>query len=221
VAKKKLIHFAENETFDHFFQPDYDELSVGFRLKGAWNTKFFNNSNPITVELGCGKGEFTVGLALKYPERNFIGIDLKGARLWRGAKDSKINNLKNVAFIRTRVELVEFLFAPGEISEIWITFPDPQPKQSKAKKRLTSPQFLDRYRKVCVPEPTIHLKTDNASFFDYTLETIREQSLLLLSHSYNVDEMINNEEVTSIRTYYEEKFRKEGVVIKYLKYTLK
>ncbi len=220
MAKKKLQHFAENATFPHLFQLNYELLQKGFPLRGKWREDFFKNNNPVIVELGCGKGEFTTGLGSKYRDRNFIGIDLKGARLWRGAKTSLLAGMKNVAFVRTRIELIEKIFAPDELDEIWITFPDPFPQTPKAKKRLTSPQFLDRYRKATKNGAIIHLKTDNADLFEYSLGVITAQDLPLLFHSFDVDKNPGDDDVVSIRTFYEEMFRKKGEKIKYLRFKL-
>jgi tRNA (guanine-N7-)-methyltransferase len=220
VTKRKLERFAENETFENFFQPTFQQLSAGFKFKGRWNRDFFKNDHPIVLELGCGKGEFTTGLAQRYPKKNFIGMDIKGARMWRGAVTSQDENLKNVAFVRTRIQLIEHFYDSGEVNEIWITFPDPQPKKPRIKKRLTSPEFLNRYRSICKKDCIIHLKTDNTTLFDYTLEVIKEQNLPLLFHSYDVDKNPGSEEVLSIRTHYENLFRKQGEKIKYLRFGL-
>jgi tRNA (guanine-N7-)-methyltransferase len=220
VAKKKLQHFTENATFPHLLQPNYELLQKGFSLRGKWREGFFKNNNPVVVELGCGKGEFTTGLGMKYQDKNFIGMDMKGARLWRGAKTSLLAGMKNVAFVRTRIELIDNIFAPDELDEIWITFPDPFPQKPKAKKRLTSPQFLDRYRKVTKIGATIHLKTDNTSLFEYSLGVITAQDLPLLFHSFDVDKNPGDDDVVSIRTFYEEMFRKKGEKIKYLRFKL-
>ena len=220
MTKRKLERFAENETFRHFFQPNYYQLAKGFALKGKWNESFFGNDNPVVLELGCGKGEFTVGLARIYPDKNFIGVDIKGARMWRGAKTAQEENLTNVAFVRTRIQLIEHFFAPAEVSEIWLTFPDPQPQKPRIRKRLTSPGFLDRYRTVCKKNCVVHLKTDNTAFFEYTLDTIREQDLPLRFVSYDVDKNPGSTEVTAIRTHYEMLFRQQGEKIKYLRFGL-
>ena len=174
MAKHKLFRFSENETFSNLIQLSYTEVMKGVPFKGKWNTDFFTKNNPIIIELGCGKGEYTVGLAKKHPEINFLGVDVKGARLWRGCKTSNDEGMKNVGFIRTQIELIDHYFEPAEVAEIWITFPDPQPKEFKARKRLTSPLFLERYRKFLAKDGIIHLKTDNTSLFDYTLELIEE-----------------------------------------------
>ena len=220
MTKRKLARFAENETFEHFFQPNFQQLAEGFVLKGKWNKDFFKNENPIVLELGCGKGEFSVGLAQRYPGKNFIGVDIKGARIWRGAKTSHEENMGNVAFVRSRIQLIEHFFDPSEIDEIWITFPDPQPKKPRTKKRLTSPEFLNQYRNVCKKNCIVHLKTDNTAFFDYTLEVIEEQNLPLHFRSNDVDKNPGSEEVLSIRTHYEMLFREQGEKIKYLRFGL-
>jgi len=220
VTKRKLERFAENETFKHFFQPNYQQLAEGFALKGKWNKEFFKNKNPIVLELGCGKGEFTVGLAQRYPDKNFIGMDIKGARIWRGAKTVQQENMKNVAFVRTRIQLIDHFFNASEVDEIWITFPDPQPQKPRTKKRLTSPEFLNRYRVICNRNCIVHLKTDNTTFFDFTLEVIKEQNLPLLYHTCDVDKNPGGDDVVSIQTHYEMLFREQGEKIKYLKFGL-
>lgn len=196
---------------------------TGFPLKGKWHAGFFGNNNPIILELGCGKGEYTVNLASNYPNANFIGLDKKGARLWRGGKTSQENQMRNVAFIRTRIEQIEHLFCAGEVSEIWITFPEPQPRAAKAKKRLTSPQFIERYRKIMKPEGIIHLKTDSELFYDYTLEVINENKHELI---YSNDDLYSNlddpriKDVIGVQTFYEKMWLAEGSKIKYLEYKL-
>ena len=218
MGKKKLVHFQENLSFNHLFQPAYHELEAGFLMRGEWNGQFFRNPNPIILELGCGKGEYTVGLSKKYPQFNFIGIDLKGARLWRGCKTIEEENITNAAFIRTRVDHIEKFFTPGEISGIWITFPDPQP--GKERKRLTSPFFLSKYRNILSSEGMIHLKTDDHPFYQYTLETIREQNHKLL---YATGDLYNSgfsEDVVSVQTYYEKIWLEMGKKICYVKFQL-
>ncbi|HZK06706.1 MAG TPA: tRNA (guanosine(46)-N7)-methyltransferase TrmB [Bacteroidales bacterium] len=221
MAKRKLQRFAENDTFPHFFQPNYKQLFDGYEMKGRWAEVFFKNQNPITLELGCGKGEFTTGLAARYPERNFIGIDIKGARLWRGAKTSLEAGMQNVAFVRSSAEHLSFIFGEREVDELWITFPDPLPNKPKTKKRLTSPQFLERYRQIAKPSAIVHLKTDNDFFFEYSLEVIHEQQLPLITCTFDLDKEAGLKEVSAIRTYYEEMFRARGATIKYLKFELK
>jgi len=221
VTKKKLLHFAENITFDNFIQLSYQEVISGVALKGKWKKNFFKNENPIILELGCGKGEYTVGLAEKYPDINYIGIDVKGARMWRGCKTSQEKKLKNVAFIRTKVELIKYFFDKNEISEIWLTFPDPQPKKYKARKRLTSPRFLEIYNTILSPEGIIHLKTDNTGLFDYTLDVIKENGHQLLYLTKNLYNSGYNDDKILINTYYEKMFLEQNIPIKYLKFKLK
>jgi len=221
VTKRKLSRFAENKTFPHLFEPTYFQLLEGFPLKGKWKSDFFKNNNPIVVELGCGKGEFTVGLASKYPEKNFTGLDMKGARMWRGAKTVEENSMTNVAFVRCHIELIENLFDENEISEIWITFPDPQPQTGRVKKRLTSPRFLNQFRNIAEKGCIIHLKTDNTGFFEFTRQVIKDQNLKLLFETDDVDKKPAHEDAVTIRTFYEEMFRSKGETIKYLEFVLK
>jgi tRNA (guanine-N7-)-methyltransferase len=218
VPKKKLIHFTENLTFPHLFQPRYPELLPEFRMKGRWGREFFRNEHPITLELGCGKGEYTVGLARRYPDRNFIGIDIKGARLWRGSRTVAEEQLRNVAFIRTHANNIPYLFAGSEVSELWITFPDPQPNHGR--KRLTNPGFIERYRKVLAPGGVVHLKTDDAGFFQYTLEVIRD---LNLRNIWSTDDLYHTgttHDVVTVKTYYEEKWLEQNKKICYVRFSL-
>ncbi len=220
MTKKKLIHFAENLTFAHLFQKSYQELKAGFELQGNWQKGFFENNNPVVLELGCGKGEYTVNLARVNPERNFIGIDIKGARLWKGCKMVQEEGLKNVAFIRTRVDWIEMLFGPGEADEIWITFPDPQPQSGRVDKRLTSPVFIDRYREILAPGGLIHLKTDNEFLFRFTMGVIRNLRLELVYETENLYESDPGHVAASVQTFYEEKYLRAGIPIKYLEFRL-
>jgi len=218
VAKKKLIHFRENLSFPYLFQPTYNDLYPDYPLRSNWHERFFRNDHPIVLELGCGKGEYTVGLAGRYPEKNFIGIDWKGARLWRGCKTVSEQGLKNAGFIRTQVDHIGQVFAPGEISEIWITFPDPQVR--KERRRLTAPFFLDKYKNILLYGGIIHLKTDDPFFYSYTLDVIREFSHPLL---WATDDLYNsgaNDEVVAIQTYYENRWLEMGKKICYLKFQL-
>lgn len=218
MTKKKLVHFKENLTFPHLFQPGYKDIETDFQLFSRWGKDFFHNNHPVILELGCGKGEYTVGLAEKYPQKNFIGIDFKGARLWRGAKTAQEKNMKNVAFIRTQVDHISKFFGPGEISEIWITFPDPQP--GKERKRLTAPLFLDRYKVLLGAEGTMHLKTDDAHFYKYTMNVIAKHGHTLLCSTKDLYGSGLSEDVSSIRTYYENKWLEAGKKICYIKFRL-
>ena len=169
-SKNKLKRFEENKTFANVIQPSREEvLTDAFAYKGRWNELYFKNNHPIVLELGCGKGEYSVGLAKRHPEKNFIGIDIKGARFWRGAKTAIEENIANVAFLRTQIELIEKCFASGEVSEIWITFPDPQIKYKRTKHRLTNADFLARYERILAPDGYVHLKTDSEFMHGYTL----------------------------------------------------
>lgn len=218
MSKRKLDRFAENATFPHLFQPSFEELVRGFDQKGKWHG-FFGNENPVILELGCGKGEYTVTLAEKYPENNYIGVDIKGARIWRGARTSFENGYPNVAFLRMRIDMILNAFAPGEVNGIWITFPDPQP--AKARKRLTSPMFLNRYKTLLKPGSIIHLKTDNLAFFEYTLETIAAEGHELLMHTFDLYNSGLTEDVMLTQTHYEKIFLAQGIPIKYLRFRLK
>lgn len=218
--KNKLQRFDENLTFDNLFQYSYEEIVNGFPFKGNWNDKYFKNNNDIIIELGCGKGEYAVGLAERFPNKNFIGMDIKGARLWRGLKTSFEKSIKNVAFIRGRVNLVDLYFGKEEVSEIWITFPDPHARDTKARKRLTSPEFLKRYTKFLKKDAVINLKTDNIIVFESTLDTIKEYGHKIEFMTYDVyGDGIDNE-VSGIQTFYEKKWLEHGTKIKYLKFTL-
>jgi len=220
MTKRKLRNFAELETFPHVIQHPYGKDNFDHRLKGKWNREFFKASQPITLELGCGKGEYTVGLAKAHGDRNFLGVDMKGNRIWRGARTALDDQMSNVGFLRTQVERVDNFFMPGEVSEIWITFPDPQPQKTRERKRLTCPGFLDKYRKILRPEGIVHLKTDSAFLFEYSLEVIKEQNLEVLRMSRNIDEDFPGDELLKIRTFYEMKFRETGVPINYVSFRL-
>ncbi len=215
--KNKLQRFAENRTFTNLFQYSFDDLKNGFPLKGKWRD-FFKNNHPIILELGCGKGEYTIGLAEKYPNKNFIGVDVKGARLWRGLKNAREKELDNVAFIRTQIDLIHFFFGKNEISEIWITFPDPQIKKKNERKRLTSPKFLNKYREFLKPKGIIHLKTDALLLYDYTIEVVEDEGYNILFTNEDVYNSGINNEVTSIQTFYEKKWLQYNTPIKYLQF---
>ncbi len=222
MSKNKLEKFAENETFPNFFQPSYSDVKEkGFPLKGKWGKSFFKNDNPIILELGCGRGEYTVSMADLFPDKNFIGIDRKGARMWKGCKTSVENSLNNVAFLRMQISNITNYFCKDEISEIWITFPDPQPKRSKVNKRLTSILFLDRYRQILKHDGIIHLKTDDDLLYVYTLEVINDLKEELIEKQDDIYTSDNLDELLKIETYYEKMWKEEGKSIKYIKFKLK
>ncbi len=220
-GKDKIRKFRENLTFECLIQPTTDEvLRKDHPIKGHWHEKIFKNNNPIVLELGCGKGEYTIALSERYPDKNFIGVDIKGARLWKGAKYATENQLPNVAFLRTRIEFITSLFAENEVSEIWVTFADPQP--NKPKKRLTSHQFLAKYKTFLKPDGIIHLKTDSILLHESTLEVIQEGGHKLLEANNDIysPESHVAEEITSIKTFYESQFLAKGMPITYLKFVL-
>ena len=222
-SKNKLKRFKENDTFGNVFQPTREEVVSGqFPLRGKWNQDYFKNINPIVLELGCGKGEYSVGLAEKYPNKNFIGIDLKGARFWRGAKTAVETGLKNVAFIRTQIELINHIFDENEVDEIWITFPDPQIKYKRTKHRMTNSQFLKLYKKVLKPEGVINLKTDSEFMHGYTLGLLHGEGHEVIYSNHNV--YVNEgspEEVTSLQTFYEKQYLEINKAITYIRFKIK
>lgn len=214
MGKDKLRRFAEIETFDNVLQ-----LDAGKPFKGQWSSGFFKNENPVVLELACGKGEYTVNLARMFPHKNFIGIDYKGNRIWRGAKTAVEDGVSNVAFLRIQIENLLDYFGPGEIDEIWITFPDPQPQLSREKKRLTSPRFLDKYIITLKPGGCVNLKTDNDGLHAYTAEKIDELKLNLHAKTEDLYNSEYADEVLSIKTYYEKKYLKDNKNINYLKFS--
>lgn len=220
MGKNKLAKFAEMENFPHVIQVPSRELRAGeiFEMKGKWNESFFHNDHPIVLELGCGKGEYTVGLAKQYPEKNFIGIDIKGARMWTGARESHEAGMKNVAFLRTNIEMISHFFAENEVSEVWITFPDPQMK--KVTKRLTATNFIANYQQFVKDNGIIHLKTDSNFMFTYTCEMVK-------ANHYQVDFQTNDlyasdldDPILGIKTYYEQQWLDRGLSIKYIRFIL-
>ena len=217
MGKNKLQKFDDMSGFPHVFQYPFAVLQEkGFEMKGKWNELFFKNNNPIVLELGCGKGEYTVGLGKLFPDKNFIGIDIKGARMWTGAKQSLEEGMTNVAFLRTHIELINRFFAEGEISEIWITFPDPQ--MSKVNKRMTSTRFMKLYREILNNSGLIHLKTDSNFMFTYTCEMIKANHFPVLIQT---DDLYNSDivdKILSIQTFYEQQWIARGLNIKYVKF---
>ncbi len=223
MGKDKLRKFAENLTFENLIQPEFDDIfHRDYPLKGRWAEDFFKNANPITLELGCGKGEYTVGLGAANPGRNFIGVDIKGARMWRGAKTATEMGLANVGFLRTRIEFIESFFGPEEVSEVWITFPDPQLKKGREKKRLTSPLFLERYARFLKPGGSINLKTDSRELHDYTLKVIDVNGLPCEIASADIygEGLADTYPTLKIKTAYERRFLEEGKPITYLRFGL-
>ena len=221
-SKNKLKRFRENETFPNVIQPTREEvLSGDFYLKGKWGKDFFKNDLPIVLELGCGKGEYSLGLSKRYPDKNFLGIDIKGARFWRGAKTALEEKNPRVGFLRTQIELVDLVFEKNEIAEIWLTFPDPQIKYKRSKHRLTNPVFLEKYKKILKPGGMIHLKTDSEFLHGYTLGLLEG-----LGHQIEYahhDVYRNNyspKEVTEIQTFYEKQYLEINKPITYLKFRI-
>ena len=207
--------FADMETFQCVFQYPFAVLKEeGFPLRGKWNECYFHNSNPIVLELGCGKGEYAVGLGKRFPDKNYIGVDIKGARMWTGAKQVEEEKLTNVAFLRTSIELIEHFFGPGEVSEIWITFPDPQMKN--ANKRLTSTRFLNNYRKILTDRGMVHLKTDSPFLFTYTIELVKLNSLSVDVCTNDLYAGQLNSDILEIKTHYERQWLDRGKTIKYI-----
>ena len=221
-SKNKLKRFQENVLFSNVFQPERETLEKDqFSLKGQWRASYFKNNNPIVLELGCGKGEYSVHLASAEPKKNFIGIDIKGARFWRGAKSALEENRQNVCFVRAQIELIETIFGPQEVDEIWITFPDPQIKFKRTKHRLTQPAFLSRYKHIIKPKGYIHLKTDSEFLYGYTLGLIESGwGKLDYAHHDIYHNVHAPEEATAVQTFYEKKFLDENKPITYIKFQL-
>lgn len=221
MGKDKLRRFEVMKTYDHVFEP---AVGQEFELKGKWRSTFFKNDNPIVLELGCGKGEYAVGLAEHFPTKNFIGVDIKGARMYIGATEVKAKGISNVAFLRTKIDFIVNYFDENEVDEIWLTFSDPQPK--KPRKRLSSPLFIDRYRKILRPGGVVHMKTDSDILFEYTEEQIHE-------HNYACEELTwdlygslpetidaQTRDIFHIKTHYEKLFTAKGSIIKYCRFRI-
>ncbi|MFI3328594.1 MAG: tRNA (guanosine(46)-N7)-methyltransferase TrmB [Rikenellaceae bacterium] len=220
-GKDKARRFAENKTFKCFVEPEFDDIfGKDHPLKGKWRSDFFGNDNPIILELGCGKGEYTVALAERDPNTNYIGIDIKGARMWRGAKTATDNNMANVGFLRTRIEFILSFFAQDEINEIWITFPDPQLKTRRAKKRLTAPTFLTNYAKMLCKEGVINLKTDSKHLYQYTNAVVEHFNLPCEVSNDDIYGSGYADETLSVKTAYEDMFLRRGLPITYTRFSL-
>lgn len=213
----KLQKFSDFKLFKNCFSLLYEEVKWGFALKEKWHSNYFKNLHPIVLELGCGKGEYTVGLAKKNIGKNYIGVDIKGNRIWTGASEALKNELKNVAFLRTRIDFIDNCFGKNEVSEIWITFPDPQPQKTRERKRLTNMRFIERYQKFLSPGGLVHLKTDNSGFYEYTLEVIKENhfNLLFATNDLYTNCPPERKELIEIKTHYEKLFTNKGEKIKY------
>lgn len=227
MGKNKLEQFAELKTFHNVIEaPKSEWLQRHHEIRGNWGQRMFGNNHPIVLELGCGKGEYTVGMARKFGHKNFIGVDIKGNRMWRGAKTTVDEKIPNAAFLRTRIDFITAFFTADEVSEIWLTFSDPQPGESRGRKRLTSPLFIDRYRQLLKPGGIIHVKTDSELLYQYTLEQIQEKGYKLLFETSNLygtaitefDE--DTREILEIKTHYEQIFLARGQNIHYIKFTL-
>ena len=221
MARKKLARFKENENFPHVIEPSRSQIMQGFSHRGKWQ-ELFARPHPLVLELGCGKGEYTVAMAKKFPELNFVGVDVKGARIWYGAKTVDDEDIPNAAFLRTQVELLDQCFAPGEVSEIWITFPDPQIKFKRMKHRLTNPDFLEMYARVMKPGGLLHLKTDSEFLYGYTCGILQNLDYPVYEAYHDIDLQLNQRDhlLHGVQTHYEKLFREKGKPITYLKFGL-
>lgn len=213
MSRNKLKRFAELATFPNVF---YDP----FAMKGRWHELFFRNNHALTLELACGKGEYTVTLAQRFPGQNFIGVDAKGARLWKGAKIAQLEKLSNAAFVKGQIEQLPHFFAEQEVQEIWITFPEPYPEHAKARKRLTAPQFLNEYRRILPPSGVIHLKTDDLDLFKFTLKSVQAEGGLVHEALIDLYQSPGSDDRFMIQTTYERRYLSEGKTIKYVCFSL-
>jgi tRNA (guanine-N7-)-methyltransferase len=227
LAKHKLQQFAELETFTNVFHHLQAQKEVeNYALRGIWLNNYFKNNSPLVLELGCGKGEYTTAMAAAFKDKNFIGLDLKGNRLWTGAKIALENKLNNAAFLRTRIENIVTAFAPNEVDEIWITFPDPQPQEKRIKKRLTALPFLKRYLEVLKPGGILHLKTDSALLYTFTMELLQQEGHEVLLHTNNLYAELpgflgpHHDLLFNTRTHYEKKFSGMGFSINYIRFRI-
>jgi tRNA (guanine-N7-)-methyltransferase len=222
MGKDKLKRFAENESFEHMIQPTREEAASGLDLRGNWGWAHFKNHHPIVLELGCGHGDYAVGLARLFPTKNFVGVDIKGARMWKGAKTALNEGLANVAFLRTEIELIDKCFAKNEVNEIWITFPDPQMKHRRAKHRLVHPGFLQRYKNILQPDGMIHLKSDSEFLHGYLSGILHESDWKIHEAYYDIHHQLKNEPnhlLFTLQTHYEQKWLNEGKAITYLRFS--
>jgi tRNA (guanine-N7-)-methyltransferase len=221
VGKNKLARWAELQSFNKVIQPEKEvQFGKDHPVKGRWRNDIFRNNNPVILELGCGKGEYTIGLSERFPGNNYIGVDIKGARMWRGAKTANDKNVPNAAFLRTRIEFINSFFGEDEVDEIWITFPDPHPGKRNSNKRLTCPWFLNNYRKFLRNNGVIHLKTDNYELFNYTRNLVERNNLPVITCTTDLHNEKKGDEILSIRTHYENLYLKEGLKINYLSFRL-
>ena len=221
MGKNKVARWNELGSFANVIQPDNSvSYTHDHPIKGNWNKEIFGNDNPLVLELACGKGEYTVELSRLFPSRNFIGVDIKGARMWRGAKTANQNKLPNCAFLRTRIEFINSFFCHDEVDEIWITFPDPHPGKRNSNKRLTCPFFLNKYRMLLKDKGIIHLKTDNYELYSYTHALARDNNLEIIFFTDDLYASLPEDQILSIRTHYENLFLKEGAKINYLSFRL-
>ncbi len=223
MARRKLQRFAENKEFEHVIEPSREEVLKGLAQKGKWQSDFFKNDNPIVLELGCGKGEYTLAMARRFPEKNFIGIDVKGARIWYGASEVHAEGLSNAGFLRTQIELIDRCFEAGEISEIWITFPDPQIKHKRSKHRLTHPAMLERYQTILKKDGLVHLKTDSEFLHGYTAGLLEVLEHPVYEAWFDIDHQVRDREnlLHEVTTHYENLFRSKGKAITYLRFSFK
>jgi tRNA (guanine-N7-)-methyltransferase len=216
MGRNKLVRFEQNENNRNVVQQGKELFT---RIKGNWNQEQFERKQPLVVELACGRGEFTVGLARQYPQQNFVGVDIKGSRIWKGSVTAIAENLHNVAFLRSQIEVLDNFFDKDEIAELWITFPDPRPREGDEKRRLTSPRFLDMYKPLIRKGGIVHFKTDNTGLFDYTTEVLKDRAdVIILEYTYDFYSSLLRDEHFGIQTRYEKMFTEQGEKIKYLKF---
>lgn len=220
MGKNKLKKYAETKQYENILQPNRQKLFDGYELRGRWHEEVFGNNRPIVLELGAGKGEYSLLLAKKYPEKNFVAIDIKGDRLLKGAKEAKAEGIDNLVFLRIQIEHIERVFGKDEADEIWITFPDPFPKKTRAKNRMTSERFLHRYKSVLKKNGLIHLKTDNTQFFDFTHEVLQTLNQQVLYSTRDLYSDGTDNDATALQTYYERKWLQDGKKIKYMEFRL-